>query len=322
MTLDELQVGVRSVINSPQCSAEFFFVLKEGNSLIVKRPDIDQDAQAELGEQFVTALRMQVSDREEVTLIDLTNADARNNVIYHYDLDDVPAQLRALKEMTENENFPAFDFESDSLKDLEGILILLGDNEQQVGLYKHHYPVTLMQKNSGIIARVKGRSRFEKLDQDILKINPSFDFFIFKDEFYILEMKTLERFCGFQEAIKNVATQAIAIVTQSALIVDTVVLTARLEDMAFCRKLANLTKNSPVLGFIPNADIIAFVTGHPKLAKKFSLNEARTQFHLRTKVSQTLFLKLLNDDYLKSLLTKNDYDSLAKDSLLPESSAV
>jgi Domain of unknown function (DUF4868) len=311
------------VIDSPQCSAEFFFVLKEeGDTLTVKRPDMNQDVQTELGEQFMASLRIQVSDREEITLVDLTNADGRNNVIYRYDLDDVPAQLQALEEMIAGEVFAAFDFENDSLKNLEGILILLGDHERQVGLYKHHYPVTLMQKNNGIIARVKGSSRFEKLDQDILKINPSFDFFIFEDQFYILEMKTLERFCGFQEAIKNVATQAIAIVTQSALIVDTAVLTARLDDMAFCRKLANLTKNSPVLGIIPNADIIAFVTGHPKLARKFSLNDAQTQFHLKTKVSQTLFLKLLNDDYLKSLLTQNDYDSLAKDSLLPEPEAV
>lgn len=118
-----------------------------------------------------------------------------------------------------------------------------------------------------------------------------------------MKLETLERFYGFKEAIKNVAAHAIELVTASALIVDVAVLTARMGDISCCRKLARLTRSSPVLGIVSNQAIINFVATHPSLAGKFALNNESTKFLLRTKISQNLFLKLLNDDYLKSLLT-------------------
>jgi hypothetical protein len=317
MSIEALQASVQEILNSPTCSVEFFFVLKSDGDLILKRPDMNHVAQTELGNQFIAALRTQVSEREGVSLVELTNADERTNVIYHYDLAPLPAQLETLNTLTNNEINDAFSFNTDSLKDLEAIVILVGDQAGQIAIYKHHYPVTLMQRNSGFsIVRAGATNRFEKLDRDILKISPKFEFFMVNGQCYVLELATLERFYGFKEAIKNVATEAIALVTASALIADVAVLTARMDDLSFCRKLARLTRSSPVLGVVSNQEIIEFVTGHPKLAGKFALNDENTQFLLKTKVSQNLFLKLLNDDYLKSLLTQTDYDSLAKDSLI------
>ena len=47
--------------------------------------------------------------------------------------------------------------------------------------------------------------------------------------------------------------------------------------------------------------------------KKFQYNKRETRIHLHTKTSKNLFLKLLNDDFLLSELTKRHYESMAKD---------
>ena len=62
-----------------------------------------------------------------------------------------------------------------------------------------------------------------------------------------------------------------------------------------------------------------FTNTHPALKGSFKYNEDGTKLNLKTKISQNLFLKLLNDDFLQSELTKIFYDSIAKDSVEEES---
>ena len=53
------------------------------------------------------------------------------------------------------------------------------------------------------------------------------------------------------------------------------------------------------------------------LSTKFKYNKAGNKFNLKSLNSQMLFIKLFNDDYLKSELTRIDYETLAKDKLTP-----
>ena len=72
---------------------------------------------------------------------------------------------------------------------------------------------------------------------------------------------------------------------------------------------------APVLSVIPNREILSFTNTHPALKGKFKYSSDGSQFDLKTKKSQNLFLKLLNDDFLQSELTKKYYESVAKDNI-------
>lgn len=96
---------------------------------------------------------------------------------------------------------------------------------------------------------------------------------------------------------------------------DCAVFSSRLDEISFSRKLVSSANDSPVLGVIPNADIVGFTKNHPALKNMFKYSKDGSQFNLKTKKSQNLFLKLLNDDFLQSELTKRYYDSVAKDSI-------
>lgn len=316
MDIDALRARISEIITNEACGAEFYFLLEADGQISIKRADVDEGAQTELTQNFIDSISSTILLNDELSLVDISSADDRAHAIYRYDLPEIPTQLTNLGEVLQRDNFDVFDFESDDLKHLQGILILLGHGQQQLALYKHQYPVALLKRDSSFsLVRIRNQNRLVKLDDDILRINSKFEFMRVGDHYYIVDIKTLERFFGFHDAIRNVATQGIANITQSGLVSNTESLTARLDDISFSRKLVRAARASPVLGVIPNAQVITFVNTHPALRGKFKLSEDGTKIKLDTKISQNLFLKLLSDDFLQSELTKRYYESLAKDNL-------
>ena len=89
-----------------------------------------------------------------------------------------------------------------------------------------------------------------------------------------------------------------------------------LEVPSFARKLSKVKKASPIfkLGISKEA-IVEFTKNTPELAGKFKYSEDGTQIRLGTKKSKIAFLKLMNDAFLHSELTKQWYDASAKDNI-------
>lgn len=316
MTIEVLKKGVSSIISAAGCSAEFFFLFDDKNNMRVKSVDINDTDHKELEKIFIKSITDTLLLNDDLTLISLSSADDRKDAVYHYDLDDVPVGLTYLKEIIDNENIDNFELANDDLSTLEGILILIGNQDSQVALYKHQYPVTLMKPDSGFsLMKPKGNNRFKKLDTDILKISSKFEFIKYDNKYYIFDIKALERFFGFHEAVKNIATKGVENIKNTEIVMDCEVFNARLDEISFARKLVKSANNSPVLNAIPNSQIISFTQNHPALKGKFKYSTDGLQLNLKTKKSQDLFLKLLNDDFLQSELTKKYYDSIAKDSV-------
>lgn len=318
MILDALRGKISDAISDDQCSAEFYFLLDNNGSIAIKRADIDQAASDELTRNFIDTISNTILLNDGLSLLNLSNADDRSNVIYKYDLPQVPAQIQYLATILQRDDFEVFNFATDDLVRLEGMLIILGHGQHQLALYKHQYPVALLKRDSAFsLVRIRNQNRLVKLEEDVLRINPKFEFLRVDNEYFILDIKTLERFFGFHDAVRNMATQGIANIDKAQLVVDTKVLAARLGDISFSRKLVRAARASPVLGVIPSEQVIAFVGTHPALRGRFRLSDDGAKLKLDTKVSQDLFLKLLNDDFLQSELTKRYYASLAKDNLDP-----
>ena len=113
--------------------------------------------------------------------------------------------------------------------------------------------------------------------------------------------------------MKKEAIKSIEEIKKIGLVEDVQVLLDSTENISFARKLVKISENSPVIGKIPNDVIIEFCKTHPSLKDKLKYNSDNKQIRLDTKVSQTLFVQLLGDSFLRSDLTKNYYASMAKD---------
>jgi hypothetical protein len=66
-----------------------------------------------------------------------------------------------------------------------------------------------------------------------------------------------------------------------------------------------------VLGKVPNKVIVEFTKNHSYFTKN-PLKSIDDKFILDTKRAKETFIKLINDDFLKSELTNYEYESLAK----------
>jgi hypothetical protein len=153
------------------------------------------------------------------------------------------------------------------------------------------------------------------MSDDVLRIYPDYDFFKLNEQLFIRNINVLEKFFSFHEVIKATAEKTLDVIEAAKIIEDISSLEEMIEDISFARKLTKIGAHSPVINKIPANSIIEFVDNYPTLRGKFEFNNDRTRIKLTTKKSKKLFLKLLNDDFLKSQLTELHYDSLAKETV-------
>lgn len=317
MNKTELDAGLNILFNDREnLLAEIYFILKDGQETKLRLADLDGAAQQDLTKQFIDKVNEEVVYNEDLNILKISEADDRTNVIYEYDLEEIPEELQVIDQIIENEELPIFSFSADRLEQIKGIAILLEKDGQNLVIYKKHYPINLYKKDSGIsIKRLGNHQRFTILKDDVVKIHTNFEFFKFNNTLFINNLNTLEKFFGFHEVIKRKATSCIDEIENLHILENPTELRGMLDDISYARKLTKAGSNSPVLGVIPNPSIISFVETFPLLKGKIELNADKTKLKLTSKKSKQLFVKLLNDDFLQSELTRLYYDSLAKDTV-------
>lgn len=315
--LTQLQSTLEHILDQP-IGAEIFFIINANGTPTIFAADVDVRAQASLCAQFSQYLREQIINNDELSLLPISEADERKNVLYQYDLEEFPRELNLLGAIHENREFPRFNPARNNFSEVQGFLVKLGNADHSLALYKRNYPINLLKKSRLSVQCLPNSNRLSPLDSDVLTINDSFEFFELDNQYYIHNIKVLERFCGFHELVQREALRSVQAIIDEELLENPEVLEEELGNISFARKLTKVLRGSPVLGIVPNATILEFAINHPALAGKLSLNEEGTKFELSSKNSKKLFLKLLNDDYLRSELTEKYYDSLAKDTVQPE----
>ena len=98
---------------------------------------------------------------------------------------------------------------------------------------------------------------------------------------------------------------------------DIQVLKDAAEDISFARKLSKVKNSSPIFSLnIPKNEIVEFTKNTSVLVGKFKYSPDGSSIRLDTKKSKEAFIKLLNDAFLRSELTKLYYDARAKDNLI------
>jgi len=297
--------------------AMIYFVLQKGNNFEIVLADIDHKLQPEIATIWMKSMQENLND-EEKTVINLSNADNRKNVIYQYDLEEFNQLLEMIKNPI-SDGIRKFDFRNDNFDEIFGFIIKIGLANNNFSIFKKNYPISLISKDKTFnLSKTGDHRRLVKVNEDILKISFQIDFFIVDGLLFICNLNVLERYFNFHEVIKNEALKSIEIIENSGLLEDIEPLKTSLENTSFARKLIRITSGSQVISKIPNNAIIDYTKTNSVLKGKFSYNASGDKIILQTKKSRDYFLKIMNDDILISELTKNYYDSLAKDIIKTE----
>lgn len=312
MNKDELNNGL-AFVNEPQGELQIIFYAKLKDTDEPKKLDIRADDLPALKELFVNHIRESIIEANQYTVLPLSTADERGNVYYQYDL-PLPAEFALLETTIGNDNLPVFNFTNDQLPEITALIIVLADDDNEIALFKKISPVELIGRGGFMLW--KSNQRFEKFEDQLLRINSKFQVLRVNGEIIILDLPAIERTFGFHDVIRNEASMSLNAIRNLQLVSNIESLEELIGDVRFARKLTKVAKSSPVIkNQIPNASIIEFSKSHPLTKKRMKYNEDGTQFTLDTRVSKDLLIKILNDDLLTSELTKLYYDSLAKDSI-------
>ena len=283
----------------------------------VKKLDISSKDLPDIQKLFVQGIKSKVYSDNNLKIMPLSNADERNNCLYEYDL-DLPDDFEFLNSEL-SEDLPVFNFKQDKIDNIDSLLIEIGNETKQVILFKKLSPVEVIGRGGYLLG--KASERFEKFEDELLRLTPKFQAIKVEDTIIFTDLKLLERSFGFHDVIVREATAGLEKVAEIKLVENLNDVQELLSDVSFARKVTKI-KNSLVLANeIPNETIITFTKTHPALKNKMKYSKDGSKINLKTKLSKVLFIKMLDDAFLMSELTNHYYESLAKDEVEDEAEA-
>lgn len=303
-------------INAPEGELQIIIYANISGANEPRRLDIKEEDLTELRKLFVASIESSIISKEDHTVLPLSSADERGNCFYQYDL-EVPEGLKRLETIIGNDNLSNFSLSDNQFSNIESLIIVLADTNNEISLFKKLSTVEVIGRGGFMIW--KSNQRFERFKEQLLRISSSFQALRVGGEIIIINLDAIEKEFGFHEVIIKEATKSLSVIEEKELVDNIDSLKEIVSDVRFARKLTKVARNSPVIRLgIPNESIITFAKNHPLTKKKMKYNDSQTKFHLDTKVSKNLLIKILNDDLLTSELTKLYYDSLAKDDIIVE----
>jgi len=313
MNAEELKAALQFFYdNYDEIGVTVYAILKDQDDPGPKKIDIEAEATAGLKELFIQSLQDCISDKDELSVLNLSTSDERLDAIYLYDI-DLPEELLAMEAVLAADDLPLLDLGESELSNIKALLIEIGNNIGQMVLYKMMAPINIFGRKSFFLKKMQ--HRMEKIEDEFLRISSGFQLLRINGELLVIDLGAIEKSFSFHEIIKREAALGVAKVETMQLVQNPEVLHELLDDVKYARRLTKVAKSSPVMkAGVPNASIINFCKTFPKLVGKIRFNDAEDKIFLDTKVSKDLFIKLLMDDYLTSELTRLHYESVAKDS--------
>ena len=320
MTIEEIKDKLSTLLGQPY-TVQVYFVLKQDENLILRLADIeDEKTEPEVDKLFLEYMTDTVLNNNDLQVCELSTADERTNAIFHYDYTEYPEELEVfqsfdIKQATKE--VEKFNFEQDNLSRLCGYIIYIGSMEDGVSLFKKHYPISLIKRDSFLLGAIKSKQRFELVTgDDIIRLNGAVQLFRINGEIFVIDIKVLERNMGFNQLIYKAADETVQAIEELAIIEDIQVLRDSAEDIAFARKLSRVKKSSPIFKLnISKETIIEFTKTTHDLSGRFKYSEDGNEIRLDTKKSKDAFITLMNDAFLRCELTKQFYEAKAKDNI-------
>lgn len=239
------------------------------------------------------------------------SADERQ-AYYEYDMDDETDEIRLLREVPGNDDIPVFSFNDDTISELNSLILVITNGEQTISLYKDISGVEKIYTRRRYIIKKSGL-QFVRETEDMLSISASFHMMRVAGVTVLTDLDILEKRNGFKNIIINQASRDAQRVSDKHIVSNFDYLRTALEgDLSLSKKLVKALADSPVFG-IDNDRIINFSRTNRRLQGKLGYTADNSQIHLTNKKQIQWLLKLLNDDFLRSQLSEEEYESGNKD---------
>ena len=322
MTIQEFKDRLQGLVAlGDDFGALVFFAIRNEDGIVLKKANIINDVLTEIASGYRESIQAELNrflQDDHMSVLNLSDRDERENVIYRYDIPDVEpsyfAQMRepVAEDAPEYINDRLFQFDQESFGDIVYFVVMLGTEENHVVVYRDNFNVNLLKQARGRYYLNKSGTQITNLKEDILRMDSQIDCMLLDDDFFIVNLKNLNTSKEFATIIKDRANQSVDLIAGLEYIDNVDGLRERLDELSFARRLMKAMDGSPVIG-LPTPTVLDFVSNNPKLNNVLKVEGGKIK--LDTKKAQSAFVSLLNDDFLYSKLTNNDYESSSKDRL-------
>lgn len=312
MNVDNFKSTLQEILNSNVANIKLYATTKQNET---KKISISSDVSDNLLELFKKSIEdMFLDDSKEYRLKSIDdNNDEAAKTYYYFNGENTYERLNVLHNLSSLDE-EVFNFENTNLDDIETFYITISNGEKTIALYKKNYGINVLRRGKTIFF-TKHNENIDELKKDILKIDHSFQFMAIENNILIVNLSMLETQLGYDEVITKKAQETVELIASLDFLEDI----AKLEEMVQTKKIAkkiNLVKNSQVLDIIQSDinKVKTFIDNIEDLKKSLKFTEDN-KLKLNSKVGVEMFLKLLDDAYLRSELTETLYDSLNKEKM-------
>ena len=328
MTKEALQQKLDGLIAQQECGMNLYFILHQQDDYTLKKANVKNEALAPIK----TVLRdnlvqlRQMMDEPTFAVLNLSGAEDRKNVIYQYDLEEELRPISLMKEVDANlfndgyfpaDNHRLFDFNTDTFEDVDAWIASYGVEGNHIIIYRKTFSLNLLKQGRNLFI-FKDAEQIDIVKDDIFRIDGKIDFFFLDNKTLIHNISILEKFNDFKDIVQRSARYSLQQIAAVDFVDDIAKLQERAEsDISFARKLIKVTTNALILNVVDKERIIQFAREHAYLSRRLKVS-ADNKFELEKKSAQNLFIQLLDDAFLHSELSSNDYLSPGKDILRPE----
>ena len=282
-----------------------------------KRFCINTDDIDELKDDFISFCKGKLIDDEDYKIEDYSTSTSRGGTYYRFDLGSCNylPEMSNLTTIIGQDHPDEFIAEGDSLEKINGLYVLLKDRnaEHIITMYRPVYQVDkTYSRSTFLFGWCHDNDMFARERRSFLRISPVMHMLQVDGEIIFLEMTKLEKALKLDALIQKETASDIASIMTKSIVLSSDTLLEACRKPSLCKKLRHALAHSKVMQ-VENTKIIEFALNQKKL--KFKFNSDKTQFDLKSKSSAIRFIKLLDDDYLHSVLTDEDYDAEHKNGL-------
>lgn len=311
MTADEMKNKIKTITcGGNNYGITVFACLKSDEGIFLKKFLITDELRTNLKSILDNALSTKyLADSVEVEPSE--NIVDNSSVLYEVVQTDGYCPFRFLENVDEVES----QYSEEDQGNLMGWVFRLNLNENIVFAYQHVYSMRLINRSKSLFAMLSHNKTYKTLDRDVLKIDSRADIVIIDNSLITSNISLLQNAFGFETYIRVEAAKTIAAIEAINLVngMDKIFAFESKEKLTNAKKLMK-AKNSPVLN-IPKDELLNRLKVHGRYKDKFVIENDK--IHIKSQKDANEFIKMLNDDIVRSDLTNQEYDSTRKMLLEP-----
>lgn len=315
MTKDEIQSSINSIMFSGvDFGIEMFVCLRGDDGYKIKR--------------------LRATDK----LLASTKRNLANTICNSYTSPDteydssenIADNKKSIYEITQDSEYQPFSFldkaenckdyysEGDR-KDLCGFLFRINLNDKYFWIYQHVYSVSRIDRSKHIFAYLV-KNTYDEFDNDIVQIDSRADMIIIGSSIITAKINLLQRFFGFEQYIRAGAQKTIEIIGSMDIVtgLEKFIALENKSRLTNAKKLLK-AKNSPVLK-MEKAVLVDRLKKHSRYKTMFKFED--DHIVINSQKDAAAFIKMVNDDIVRSELTGQEYDSSSKSILEPADESI